>query len=399
MAVKTKLSVAEKKDAPLQKIGDYLLTQPWTTKGSGSAMWTFAERGGKAFFVKRFLAPVCAEEGSGIPLEVIEQQRVLCNEFYVKKRRLYDAVNRSATGNIVKVEDFFFYKTKFYLVTERIEHMDVSAAQVARLPVEKKLLLLKILSYSMMSLHNNGVVHGDLKISNVLFKKVGNHDNLVPKLIDFGDSFLVGETSEYLVGDVYLAPESYRLIDGEDVALTQKADVFSLGLLFHEYYTGKLPGFSSAYDFACEALLDGRSLTVDSGIVPTGLASVIRSMLNISAEDRPSMDVVFKALYDLTNSAAEPPPPPPVTTASELWICASCGVQNDARFTGGRFCKQCGRARSATPSTSWVCGICGAANAMAYRDCVKCGGTKGSAKKDPAPKPKEDPYFHRLTDF
>ena len=409
MALKMKTSVAKKPDAPLPKIGDYQLTQPFSTVEAGTSMWAFAERNGKTYHIKQHLSPVCPEEGCGIAPETIARKREICNVYYQKMRKLYDAVNSSATGNIVTIENFFFYKTKFYTITEKIENIDIPAASIAHLPQEKKILLLKVLAYSLMSLHKHSVVHADLKITNILFKKTGNNDNLLPKLIDFGDSFLVDAPNRYMVGDVYLAPESSRFIDGEDIKITQKVDIFALGLLFHEFYAGNLPRFGKEYSYPFEALLDGASLTLDNNIQPAGLATIIRGMLVSRPEERPSAEVVFKALQELTETG---------TVKAEFWKCAACGTVNDKSYTNGRFCSKCGVARSAaeTPDAwkclncgtindksftngrfcakcgspkdkvsepdAWECTKCGYKNLAARRDCVNCGAARGSIVKD-----------------
>lgn len=375
MALKTKPTTAKKPEAPLPRIGDYQLTQHWSTVEAGTSMWAFAERNGQTYHIKQHLSPVCPEEGCGIAAETIARKRDICNTYYKKTRRLYDAVNRSATGNIVTIDNFFFFKTKFYTVTEKIENIDIPAESIARLPQEKKLLLLKVLAYSLMSLHKNGVIHGDLKITNILFKKTGNHDNLLPKLIDFGDSFLVDAPNRYMVGDVYLAPESSRFIDGDEIKITQKVDIFALGLLFHEFYTGKLPRFSKEYAYPFEALLEGASLFVDPGIQPVGLASIIRGMLTAQPEERPSSEVVFKALQELTELGGSARP--------DIWKCPNCGAMNDKSFTGGRFCVKCSSPKDKAPEPdAWKCEKCGRENQAARRDCVYCGAAKGSAGHD-----------------
>lgn len=373
MTLKTKTSVAKKPIAPLPTIGEYQLTQPFSTEEAGTCMWAFAERNGQIYHVKQHLSPVCPEEGCGIAPEVIARKREICKAFYKKMRRLYDAVNSSATGNIVTIENFFFYKTKFYTITEKIDSIDVSAASIARLPQEKKLLLLKVLAYSLMSLHQHGVIHGDLKITNILFKKTSNSENLLPKLIDFGDSFLVDAPNRSMVGDVYLAPESSRLIGGEEIKITPKADIFALGLLFHEFYTGSLPRFGKEFNYPFEALLDHAPLTLDRGIQPAGLATIIRSMLVLQPEERPSAEVVFKSLHELTDTG---------TVKAEYWKCAVCGMINDNSYTIGRFCAKCGSPKNKAPEPDeWDCVKCGYKNNSAQRDCVNCGAAKGSAVK------------------
>lgn len=322
----------------LPLIGEYQLTQPWSNINSGSAIWSFANyvgsnpcKKGREYFIKCFLSPVCAEPGKGIPKEEIELQQKNCNEFFYKKSRLYAAVNKSTNGNIVGVEDFFFFKTKFYMVTERIHHSNITPKQVAALPVEKKLLILKVLAHSMKSLHENRVVHADIKPSNVLFKTVGAAGNSIPKLIDFGDSFLQNEPAKYLVGDTYLSPESYCFIEGEKVKVGVQADIFSLGLLFTEFYTGKLPWFADGYDFACEAVMDGRAV-VPAGVDIMELKLLITEMLELYPEKRPTAGQVFDAIQRITGT----------NPADELWTCRFCGQKNK---TDTKYCKKCGTQR------------------------------------------------------
>ncbi|MDO4544409.1 MAG: protein kinase [Clostridia bacterium] len=289
---------------PLPIIGEYALTSPWSTSSAGTAMWSFAKKGGRDYFIKMFISPVLPNADSKLPPELIAKKREMCEEFYRRGKRVYDAVNKSDTGNIVLIDDFFFYKTKYYLVTEKIDNMVITSKAISERPTETKLLLLKVLSYSLRALHNNDVVHGDLKSSNILFVRK-NYNVLIPKLIDFGDSFLESDPKSNIVGDVYLSPEGCALMNGEKIRLSRKSDVFSMGLLFHEFFTGELPTFDSEYDYPCEAVASGSTLTLNKGLLP-GLDTLIRSMLLLYPDRRPSMDEVFESLKGLQNKTTDP---------------------------------------------------------------------------------------------
>ena len=124
----------KKETLPLEEHGGYRLIQPWTTKGAGTSMWSFAEKGGKQYFIKVFVKPVLPSPSSGMSPALIERKRKACERFEQKKRRVYAAVNESATGNIVKIEDFFFDKTKFYLTTRKVEGKESNPKRIAALP-------------------------------------------------------------------------------------------------------------------------------------------------------------------------------------------------------------------------------------------------------------------------
>ena len=161
-----------------------------------------------------------------------------------------------------------------------------------------------------MKLHENGVVHADLKPNNILIKESESGDNLIAKIIDFDGSYLVGEQpgSEEIQGDLpYLAPETCRYMFGEDVKLTQKVDVFTTGLLFHLYLTGALPTVDKGFDYVHEALLENGEVHLSPKLREPYL-SLVRSMIDIDPEKRPDMKTVLDALNAMDGKKPEPKP-------------------------------------------------------------------------------------------
>jgi len=318
MAFKGSAARAKEK-VVLPKIGEYQLVTPFCSVESGFARWAFAQRDGRdgeECFIKEFLSPVCPRPPCEIPAEMIARKRKTCEKFYQKKRKVYQAVNQSATGNIVKIDGFFFHDTKYYIVTQKIDRVNLEMKQIAEKDLKTKLVLLKVLAYSLTSLHKHGVVHADLKPNNILIKETGGGvdtgKSLTAKLIDFDSSFLEGEREEDddIEGDVvYLAPETWLLADGDDVKLSTKVDVFALGLLFHQYYTGELPRFGSEYAYAHEAVLDNRGLFLDTSI-PATLKELIGSMLQRDPALRPTMQEVFNVLSGKKDEPVVRPEPP-----------------------------------------------------------------------------------------
>ncbi|HWR30501.1 MAG TPA: protein kinase [Negativicutes bacterium] len=304
MGIKSTVSRAKPE---LQKIRDYQLITQLTNKNSGNGLWAFAVKDGREYFIKQFLSPVCPREGCGIPEDIIARKRKEGEKFYQKMTRLYYAVNKSATGNIVTIDAFFFDDTKYYIATQRIDTANLEMKQIASKENEVKTVLMKVIAHSLASLHANGVVHADLKPSNILIKETtsgnGKSKSLTAKLIDFDSSYLEREREkdDRIEGDVvYLAPETLLADQGEDIKLTAKVDVFALGLLFHQYYTGDLPRFSSDYSYAHQAVLDGRTLFLDTRL-PADLKDLIASMLERDPVKRPTTQEVFETLQGKRN--------------------------------------------------------------------------------------------------
>jgi len=87
-------------------------------------------------------------------------------------------------------------------------------------------------------LHFKGVIHGDIKLHNVLMDNEGN-----PRLSDFGRSKIIdtrGYTTQFSGSIRYLAPE---LAAHEDPCkgMTRESDVFAFAMLTLEMLTGKVP--------------------------------------------------------------------------------------------------------------------------------------------------------------
>ena len=95
-----------------------------------------------------------------------------------------------------------------------------------------KVIFAKILR-GVLSFHNQGICHRDLKLENILLD-----ENFNPKIADFGFAAYNKKLKEFLGTDGYAAPEVYvknKIYDGF------KVDIFSLGVILFNLYTGNIP--------------------------------------------------------------------------------------------------------------------------------------------------------------
>lgn len=300
--------MVEKEKITGECINGYKLCTDWKT--SGTAQWAYAEKDGKQWFIKRFLAPKYKIAGEGISEKMVEKARKRCEAFREKQIEYYAHIKNADTGNIVYVTDFFSFEAHFYAVSPKVVIADVSAEEISNLSHDKKMILLKVLTHSLKNLHEQSVVHADLKPSNIIIKKTVS-GNYTLKLIDFDAGFLEADPrrGENIVFDpVYVAPETIIAMGDTTVTLNRKIDIFALGLLFHQYYSGRLPELPEGYLHAADAVLDEKRIKV-SATVPTWLAELIIQMLHPELEKRPETAVVFQWLQEQKKPMAQQPAP------------------------------------------------------------------------------------------
>jgi serine/threonine protein kinase len=114
-----------------------------------------------------------------------------------------------------------------------------------RLGVAERLDLFIQICHAIQHAHQKGIIHGDIKPSNVL---VEEHDGeAVPKVIDFGISKATEArltdklftTYAQLIGTpAYMSPEQAQM-GGVDI--DTRSDIYSLGVLLYELLTGRTP--------------------------------------------------------------------------------------------------------------------------------------------------------------
>lgn len=284
----------------MEMLGDYRLTSQLTSQNSGFSVWGYGTKNGKVYFIKQFLSPKYPENDTISSPERLKKRLKLCEDFEYSKRRLYQTLNRCSDGNALRVHEFFRVGPNYYISTQKITGPSWDIDRIVALRDVDKQRLCATIAHAVASFHEGGLVHADLKHTNILFTH-GSSGIMTAKIIDFDSSFLETnppQPGEEIIGDqVYFSPEACLHIWGEEVALTCKMDVFALGVLFHQYFTGKLPNFDhQSFCYPGEAVANGAPLTLAKGL-PRALAELLESMLAPNPQDRPAAAEVFEALY------------------------------------------------------------------------------------------------------
>ncbi len=177
--------------------------------------------------------------------------------------------------------------------------------------------------------HEAGIVHRDVKPSNILLTPTG-----IParphhaKLADFGIAYLLDSTHVTTPGTVigtaaYLAPEQVR---GEQV--TGAADVYALGLVLLEALTGQR-AFPHASGIGAVMARLADPPAIPDGLGP-GWSRLLGDMTATDAADRPTAIEVATRVIELSDDTPSAPPVPSLPAAAAALGGAAAGGSSDA---------------------------------------------------------------------
>lgn len=136
--------------------------------------------------------------------------------------------------NVCRVYDIGEVAGLHFLSMEFIDGEDLSSLlrRIGRLPGDKATEIARQICAGLAAAHDNGVLHRDLKPANVMIDGRGK-----ARITDFGVAVVAHELrgDEVIAGTPgYMAPEQ---LTGKEV--TQRSDIYSLGLVLYELFTGK----------------------------------------------------------------------------------------------------------------------------------------------------------------
>lgn len=276
-------------------IKGYTLLGELSAQNAGFCQWGFCRKSDREYFIKELLTPVYPTGTEKISPDLLTRKRQLCDNFYNEKKNFYNVLNCCRTGNIVQIVEFFRFGSKYYIVTDKVFSDGTDPQIIACLSNEEKLVFLRALLYSVARFHHAGIIHADLKPDNILLKKT-EKGCYTAKIIDFDAGFLKEKTPTEVQGDfLYLSPEAYLKMSEEPVELTEKLDIFALGILLYQYWTGKLPSLGSDYRYVFEAVLDGSEVHLADSI-PLNLRTLISRMLSKDPASRPDADEILQKI-------------------------------------------------------------------------------------------------------
>jgi serine/threonine-protein kinase len=156
----------------------------------------------------------------------------------VRRERFFAEVRitrQLAHPNICRVYDIAEYEGQHFLSMEYIDGEDLASLikRIGYLSNEKALDIARQLTAGLAAAHQKGVLHRDLKPANIM---IDGHGHV--RITDFGLAIAAAdeetEAAQILGTPAYMAPEQFA-----GKGATTRSDIYSLGLIFYEIYTGK----------------------------------------------------------------------------------------------------------------------------------------------------------------
>lgn len=292
----------------MEFLGSYKMLTPLTNKNAGSCQWCFAEKDGKEYFIKEFGDPKHPFADVTSSPEKLKKKQLECDRFEKLKIRTYHTINSCSDGNAVPVTEFFRIGGRYYMAMPKIDAEDLSVQDISRMPLQEQCRLCMLIARALACIHSGNYVHSDVKETNILFSRTRN-GNLTAKIIDYDSGFFEDsppKCGDEISGDPnYFSPEACLFMSEEAASLTCKMDVFALGVLYHQYFSGGFPGFDQDYSCAGEAVACGEPLRISQRI-PAPIQKLLSQMLAADPEQRPDCESIYQFFFRMLFPEKEP---------------------------------------------------------------------------------------------
>ncbi|ELP89050.1 protein tyrosine kinase domain containing protein, partial [Entamoeba invadens IP1] len=193
---------------------------------------------------------------------------------------------------------------QFFVLGALGEYLRDTKEDFLRLPYKLKVRMLFDTARGMEFLHENKIMHLDLKPDNLLVNSLDFNSACTIKITDFGTSRFTKKSinnsdDKGLGTPIYAAPETFQ-----DV-YTNAGDVYSFAITAWELFYQEEPymHFKSIFEIK-DYVISGRRLTIDEKM-PKTLKKLIEMCWISVPDNRPTFDAITKYLVDVDKEIPE----------------------------------------------------------------------------------------------
>lgn len=199
-----------------------------------------------------------------------------------------DILSKLNHPNVIRLFDWFEDKDKIYLVMEFVNGKDLGYYFDRELPDEKHAIhIIKQISEAIKYCHDNGIIHRDIKSSNILIDK-----DLNIKLTDFGlsaikshplDTFFGYAGTAYFISPELLSKTGYN----------EKVDIWALGVTIYFLLTGEYP-FKGKKRKDLFKKIKNDTINFENYILKEDQINLLKNLLNKNPNERFNIDEIIK---------------------------------------------------------------------------------------------------------
>lgn len=255
------------------------------------------------------------QEEKDVAIKIIRQSILACDktteEHFWQEAQATSLIRHP---NVVNAIDIGFTDTNCpYIVMELLEGKTLREviAQDAPLDVTRAIVLMLQIAEGVGAAHDTGILHRDLKPTNVFITRATQVPSTV-KILDFSLAKLLrhnqdGDTFGFTSGKMRGTPRYMSPEQCEGKELTPASDVYSMGVIFFEMLTNNLPfGGTNAKEIAFNQV-NGQLPSMREFVfsIPTEIDEFVSRVLSKDPGQRPSDANAFhtelKALAERLN--------------------------------------------------------------------------------------------------
>lgn len=178
------------------------------------------------------------------------------------------------------------------------------------IPPEDALRISGEMAQALDYVHAQGIIHRDVKPSNILLSREGESSSYHAMLTDFGLALLdpLGTRGETFGTPHYIAPEQAR----SSAKAVPQSDLYSLGVILYEMFTGQLPfNAQEAMEIALQHLHEAPPppRAVRPELSPEVEAVILKALAKAPEQRYPTGQALHAALVDAVSARPFEPAP------------------------------------------------------------------------------------------